>query len=468
MVLHVLWLGAALFGLARLYRKWESPAATRITAVVLIALLCFAALQFQRSVSSPVTLAAMNPLLRRLLKYGLLGVAAVAAAGACYLFVKRPAVLLRAAANVPLVLFPFFPLLLLQAGWSAFHAEAAATVVPRAARPTTTSGPRSRTVILLFDELDYRIAFDERPAGLSLPEFDRFRREAWWADQAFPAAGNTLHSIPGLLSGRRATTVTKAGASELRIRFRGSQAPVSWRDTPTLFTDARERGERTAAAGWYHPYPRVLGHDLDDATWETFYYWHDRPARPMPEIMLHQAALAQILGPQAGPSLFGKHHTRSYERLLAAATRLTTDPELDLVYVHFPVPHLPGIYDRSGKRLAVRRPWDLEAYLGNLALCDQALGEVRSAMTRAGTWERSTVIVTSDHWLREIGLSPKAEYRVPYGVKLPGRHAGVQYGPRFNTVLTRDLLRQQASGRITDPESLGRWVETRRQDTDQR
>jgi hypothetical protein len=184
--------------------------------------------------------------------------------------------------------------------------------------------------------------------------------------------------------------------------------------------------------------------------------------------MLHQVALSQVLGPGSAPALFGEHHIQSYQSLLAEAKRLASDPSLDLVYVHFSVPHLPGIYDRAGRRLAVRKAWDLEAYLGNLALSDEALGAVRRAMTDAGLWDRSTVIVTSDHWLREKGLAPDAELRVPYGVKLLGRYPGARFSGRFNTVLTRDLLREQAAGRLQNPIALEHWVETRRNAPDQR
>ena len=154
MVLNILWLGALLFGLARLYRRCgESPWLTRAAAVLLLLLLGFAAGQFHRSVESPISLAAMDPLLRRVLKYALLSVGGLLAAGALWLFVKRPALLLRAAANVALIFFPYFLLVLAQAGWVVVNPDPAVAQA-NVARPAARTGPRHPTRVRLFDELD--------------------------------------------------------------------------------------------------------------------------------------------------------------------------------------------------------------------------------------------------------------------------------------------------------------------------
>ena len=41
-----------------------------------------------------------------------------------------------------------------------------------------------RVVWIIFDEADYRMIFEQRPASLEMPEFDRLREESLSANNA--------------------------------------------------------------------------------------------------------------------------------------------------------------------------------------------------------------------------------------------------------------------------------------------
>jgi len=98
------------------------------------------------------------------------------------------------------------------------------------------------------------------------------------------------------------------------------------------------------------------------------------------------------------------------------------------------------------------------SYLDNLVLTDHTLGELRRAMETAGTWENTTVLITSDHWWRIRG---KADHRVPFMLKLAGQKKPVVHEPAFNTVLTHDLLLALMEGELSDPDSVTGWLNRR-------
>ena len=104
--------------------------------------------------------------------------------------------------------------------------------------------------------------------------------------------------------------------------------------------------------------------------------------------------------------------------------------------LHWNIPHLPGIYNREMNHIT----WDgASNYFDNLELVDAAIGEVRAAMTAAGLWDDTSIIVTSDHPLRASVWEPTNEWTteeaslaaqrrsktVPFLIKLAGRTDGI-------------------------------------------
>ena len=61
---------------------------------------------------------------------------------------------------------------------------------PLAPRAPQHSLPR--VVWIVFDELDYRLSFPDRPSNLAMPHFDQLRAESIFAANAIPPANNTL------------------------------------------------------------------------------------------------------------------------------------------------------------------------------------------------------------------------------------------------------------------------------------
>src|SRR5262249_39249933 len=125
---------------------------------------------------------------------------------------------------------------------------------PGAARQTP-NGTSRRVLWIIFDEWDYRLTFEDRPAGLALPALDRFRSESLSATDAHTPALDTAAVLPALLTGRDL------------IHANQKMAPEAWVKLPTVFSAARQAGFNTAVIGWYLPYCRILSGSLCDCAW---------------------------------------------------------------------------------------------------------------------------------------------------------------------------------------------------------
>ena len=311
----------------------------------------------------------------------------------------------------------------------------------------------NRVVWLLFDGLDQRLSFDDRPGGITLPELARLRSSAIYATNAIPPSTETRLSIPSLLTGRF-VSATDLEEDPFRITFQdcGTASPMDQEET--LFSKARQRGIATAVAGWYLPYCRTFGKDLTECAWEPFYGSSIEENGTVDQLIPLQ--LRTIL-----PSERHRKHLEAYWAILEKARRFTVDSRFGLVYVHWPIPHGPGIYDRRKRQFTVVTWQRLEDwYLDNLTLADQTIGEIRRAMEKTGVWDNTTVLITSDHsWTLSKTFDGKEDSRVPFLLKLPGQTTPVTYEARFNTILIHDLLLEILSGRLSSTSEIVPWLD---------
>jgi hypothetical protein len=152
------------------------------------------------------------------------------------------------------------------------------------------------------------------------------------------------------------------------------------------------------------------------------------------------------------------------------ASKMATDASLNLVLVHWPLPHLPGIYDRFEGRFKLDGS---ATYIDNLALVDRAVGDLRDAMEASFLWERTIVLITSDHSYRPelwgpvatpdgiINIRGNGDQPIPFLLKLAGQKKPVRFDMPFNAVLTHDLFLDLLSGKISDPDEVVDWLTQR-------
>lgn len=377
--------------------------------------------------------------------------------------------LARLAGRSLIWLFPVVPFMLAEATWVLAHPPPGTSFSPRmlrngeagnrAVRNSGAGHARQRLVWIIFDEMDYRLAF-ESATTQRLPEFNRLAHQSLSATRAYPPGGRTMISIPALLSGRLVAGSQAAGPSDLLVRYEGESKAVRWNTEQTVFALQQYKGWRTGVAGWHFPYSRIFGADVDawqDQTWRLGL----NPNRPFLRLMSDdfRVVMEGKTRSLAGKSLSVREQQRIVREVGEEATRKAADPSLDLVFLHLPVTHAPFYYDAATGTDAVRlRP--VAGYLDHLQLADRVLGGIRLAIDEAGVASRTTLLVSSDHWYREADLLDGGmDHRVPFLVRFPDGSRGLRYSAPFNTILSRRLATAIMDGEIHNAAGAAAWID---------
>jgi Sulfatase len=382
--------------------------------------------------------------------------------------------IIRAADTILIILFPFFVIAIGQALWVLIHPPSVHTL--QAA--TRENHSKKRVLLLLFDEMDEYISFVNRPATLNMPHLDQLRSESFFATNVYAPADSTPVSIPSILTGKLLSNSRLVNQSKMVITIADTGSSLNLANQPNLFTKARADGFRTNLVGWYIPYCSLIGGSLDECT------WIDTDAVTLDEAFSKQIWDLACTIPIVSKIIVArgleikKHADRrrvmeSYLRTLDATTRAIADPNFGLVFVHWPVPHPPGIYNRQNQEFELDAP---SSYLDNLKLVDQALGKVRDKMETDGTWDHTIVLLTSDHWWRtqiwkngefwsaedKSTQKDESDHRVPFLLKLPNQKVSLRYDSEFNNILIHDLILALLRGELSSATDVGHWLDQNR------
>ena len=358
---------------------------------------------------------------------------------------------------------------------------------PAAMLPPRPSSPR--LIWLIFDELDQHMVFDRRPADLELPEIDRLRSEGLMADHAAQISDHTTIALPSLLSGRLFTEAHPEGADVLRLQPEGSKQSVTWESQANVFERARNLGVNSALAGWHHPYCRVIGdqlvhcfavpstHSTAALTVEA-HSERDGVRGTVPRLFRRQIYnLADMLHSSQEPDStllrdteIQQDQQQQYLAIRDAAYREAADPQVGLLFVHFPTPHPFPIYDRRGRTFKLRGGLD---YFDNLALADRTIGELRRTLEQAGLWNRTALLVSGDHGLRSaqwkgrLGWTEEMDrladghtpLDVPFLLRLPGSTQPATVTRSFSSVISAEVALSVLRGEISTPAQAAAWLE---------
>jgi hypothetical protein len=372
--------------------------------------------------------------------------------------------------------WPVLAFVLFQAARETLLRYPAASYRDRApAAPLPDSPKGVRVVWIIFDELSQEIAFSNRPPGVPLPNLDRLKTGSVFATAAKAHGESTLISMPSLIVGEQLVEVIPRGPDSLYLRTRSQPKPVPWSAFPNVFDDARELGFNTALVGWYHPYGRLLSRSLTEYFWTPQWLGGGVEERFTPptfvQSMWDRARLQVAMLPGVGhvpglsPSLYERRERMElFSLLLSRALEWAADPAIGLVLLHLPVPHPPSIYSPSEGTLA---PDGRTGYLDNVVLADRTMGLLRRSIEEAGLWDRSAVLVSADHgwrssfWRSSPGWTAAEEAAshgdtstVPFLLKLPGQTSGAVYHQPLPTIVTRRLITEILSRRLTDPAAI--------------
>lgn len=374
---------------------------------------------------------------------------------------------------------------LLLIGWTARNLNQPRQL--RASSPIAASSPHPKRVVwLILDELSYDQVYDHRFPGLQLPEFDHLASQSTLFTQVVPAGMYTQEVLPSLIIGREYQSVNYHIAGPLSLQLTDSGRWEKLNPKDTVFEDAVDDGYRLGIAGWYNPYCRLFNDKLDFCYWDNtaplsdsglyrgsestlqltediFLYFLDARAR---HLHLHVLPPQGVWSPKNNIL-----HLESYEKLVPQGDKALLDPALSFVFLHMPIPHPPGIYNRHTGKLSI----DGTSYIDNLALADKYLGHIREELQANGTWDDTTIVIMGDHswrtniewnhtaiWRPEDEVASKGgqfDSRPGYIVKLAGQTTPARIDTPFKAIRTRSLLNALMQGKITTPEQLKAWAQ---------
>jgi hypothetical protein len=275
---------------------------------------------------------------------------------------------------------------------------------------------RPRIVWVLFDELSYRQSFGDRFQPLQMPNFDDLRKTSTLFTNVQPIINETEVAIPSILMGQSLDRVDYGSNNQLKVG--AHSAPLhNFDSSRTVFALARKNGLSTGVAGWYNPYCNMLAPYVNQC------YWTDELQKPStfaarglvlnllqpwvlyarifahPRKMLSASYRARAFGDIFQPTALEKlsnltYRLEIYQDLFSRDIQLLQASGPDFVFLHLPVPHPPGFYDRNTGRFATS---GRHSYIDNLALMDKTLGQILAILRQSPRWKNTSVVICSDH-----------------------------------------------------------------------
>jgi hypothetical protein len=366
--------------------------------------------------------------------------------------------------------------------WSGWQARSTNAAMPlhhyAAAQPTS----HSRVIWLILDELSYRQLYEHRFPALDLPAFDRLAGQATVFTQVAPAGLMTEYVVPSLISALPADAMrASADGRQLYLHDPVQHRWQTFDPHQSVFQDALDRGYSTSVSGWYNPYCRLMSQVLDHCFWtnhsptqsgmskdQTLLGNTFAPFRTYGSAILHFIywRKRQISPDQTD----AETHIHDYSELLTASDSMLNDSSAEHLFLHMPIPHPVGIYNRHTHQLTTGP----STYIDNLALADTYLAHIRSQLEQRGQWDSSTILVMGDHSWRtapiwssgtawtseEQNASDGARFddRPAYILKLPHQQQPAHIDTPYPAIRTRALLDAIMDQRIQSPQELEDWV----------
>jgi len=330
--------------------------------------------------------------------------------------------------------------------------------------PNTQAG--RRIVWLVFDELSYQQTFERRFPGLAMPAFDQLRSQSFLFQNVRPAAYYTERALPSLFLGQVVEDIRSDLDGQAILKLSGQDRWSALNQQSTIFGDARRNHWTTGIAGWWNPYCRILPNTLDSCYWTT----EETNGIFSTENSALENAAAPFLSRinQHAPTVEQRHEA-SLQAMMEQAQTLITDEKIRFVFIHLPVPHPPGIYDRTTGKLRATG-----TYIDNLALADRSLGELIEELNTTPSAKNTTLIVCSDHswrvpmWKSSDGWSAEEEAasrgkfdpRPVIMIRFPQQSHEVAVSGPFNQVALHGILVSMLQGSMNSPADLEAWLKT--------
>ena len=271
------------------------------------------------------------------------------------------------------------------------------------------NGNRPPIHLILFDMLSYDFMFMNNKVKTIYSNFESFSNEAEVYVNAYSTAGCTGEAIPRLLTG-----IDFAETGRTRGQWTGKAENASKMQTissfKTIFSTANKNGYNVFLRAFALPYLDNFGE-------------HIQSGRVHPFDTLWKVGMHGLIWPVLFPGGIA-HQETARSMLNDYINRIAKGPFNTFFYTHWNIPHDPFIYDSNGnmltkfrlrKRLITRPPREI-GYKHQLKGTDRVFGELIQAMKLSRSYDKSLVIVTSDHNIQGFDFNMK---HIPLFVKRP-------------------------------------------------
>jgi hypothetical protein len=339
--------------------------------------------------------------------------------------------------------------------------------VPAQTRSQPQDSAQSRVIWVLFDELSYDLLFDHHPTGLPTPNFDHLRSQSVSFDNLQPVGFFTNRVVPSLLAGFRIKKIASTSDGRLRYRDERDHRLRLYDPQQTLFALAQAKGWNPAVAGWYIPYCRTFAPVLSQCSWATS-FGADLPMERHGASESRSAFSNALVLPEApfervSRTALLEENTRDFLQVMDNAKRYILDGKARFVYIHLPVPHPPGFYNRRTHQLSLGGN-----YFDNLVLADDTLGLLRHKIDATPWAAQTTLIVSSDHswrvpfWRNQSGWTAEEEKiskgrfdpRPVFLVHFPGEENSRDIGAAVPELIEHEIIAGMLTGEIRDLDDL--------------
>jgi len=332
------------------------------------------------------------------------------------------------------------------------------------------SNSSQRIIWILFDELSYKQVFEAPPAGLTLPNLHQLRQNSFSFSNLRPVGFRTDRIIPSLILGRRFDKFRSSVNGELSYWDESQNRWTEYDINETLFALAHSNGWAAGVDGWFNPYCPIFAPLLNACYWSPDVF-------PLEEFGASEDNSALVNAAAAPKQLWAtvtnrnatdeEMHLMRFRNIMAHSGALIENSRLRFIFLHLPVPHPPGIYDRQRR---VLRPGG--SYFDNLALADETLGTLLREIDATPSASQTTVIVTSDHSWR-ISLYRDAEDwsaeeesasggvfddRPVLLIHFPGQQSGHDVPAAISEMIEHDVIVEMLRGKIDNQQDLAAFV----------
>ncbi|MGA7353518.1 MAG: sulfatase-like hydrolase/transferase [Acidobacteriaceae bacterium] len=340
-----------------------------------------------------------------------------------------------------------------------------------AARAEALPAKNVRIVWILFDELSYKLALVKPPPGQHFPNLERLHSESVSFGNLEPVGNYTDLVIPSLLARRQIQQIRSTPRGQLVVQEQGRKDWVAYDASHTLFATAQAYGWSPGVVGWSIPYCRIFAGFLPRCFWQpgvagelSFEPWVARGESMLSYAWgLPRAFLAEAHSSRQADAKRLEAAINDDRELMEQMQLTLGDERIHFVYLHLPVPHAPGVYNRRTHAWCA-----CGNYLDNLTLADDLLGTLLKEIDATSGADATTVIVSSDHswrvplWQHTMYWSAEEERvsggrfdpRPVFMIHFAGQRSGSEVLEPLPELVEYDILSGMLQGKIAGPDDV--------------